>query len=68
MSSDDEDNDFIDPTNFKGISKKNKMSSMISDDETTSSDDDSDDSDKIIDENIKRINISVSKKDKGKLK
>jgi hypothetical protein len=41
---------------------------MISDDETTSSDDDSDDSDKIIDENIKRINISVSKKDKGKLK
>jgi hypothetical protein len=68
MNSDDEDNDFIDPTNFKGISKKNKMSSMISDDETTSSDDDSDDSDKIIDENIKRINISVSKKDKGKLK
>ena len=64
LISSDEDNDFIDPTNFKGIPKKKKVVNMISDNDT--SDSSSDESDKsnssTNDENIKKINISDANK------
>ena len=64
MISSDEDNDFIDPTNFKGIPKKKKPINMISDNDTSdSSSDESDKSDSSTnDENIKKINISDANK------
>ncbi len=64
LISSDEDNDFIDPTNFKGIPKKKKPINMISDNDTSdSSSDESDKSDSSTnDENIKKINISDANK------
>jgi len=56
--SSDEDNDFIDPTNFKGISKKKKAADIISDNETSSESSDNFSNDDDIDENVKIIKIN----------
>lgn len=54
-----EDNDFIDPTNFKGITKKKKAIDIISDIESSTDDSEEDESSND-DENIKKININVN--------
>ena len=58
LLSSDEDNDFIDPTNFKGISKKKKPADIISDNETSSESSDNFSNDDDIDENVKIIKIN----------
>ena len=55
-----EDNDFIDPTNFKGIAKKKKKAINIISDTESSSDDSEEDESSNDDENIKKININVN--------
>ena len=54
-----EDNDFIDPTNFKGITKRKKAIDIISDIESSSEESEEEESSND-DENIKKININVN--------